>query len=99
MRISILQCTQGRSLQHRRTAPSINNNDHLYDLYEASVLFSTKNLKQIFPEIKQPRLQFLHSCISERFTYSHDRFYLEFLSLSKLKRNGLQGLIVSIYEP
>ncbi len=39
-RISILQCTQGAfSLLHRRTAPSINNIDHLYDLYEASVLF------------------------------------------------------------
>ncbi len=37
----------------------------------------TENSKQIFPEMKLrgPRSQFLHSCICERFIYSHDPYF------------------------
>jgi hypothetical protein len=38
-------------------------------------------------ETALPRFQFLHSRIWERFKYYHDRSYLEFHSLPKLKRN------------
>jgi hypothetical protein len=36
----------------------------------------TKNSKQLFPEMKLSGLvpKFLHSCICERFIFSHDRF-------------------------
>jgi len=58
----------------------------------------SKNLKQIFPEMKL-RGSFLISTVMYLGAYSHNGTYLESHSIAKLKIKVTTRIIVSLYDP